>query len=177
VPPTATATRTATNTPIPTATPTTAAPYEKRINCGSGDYTDAQGKVWVADEGYVGGFVPVPSTFDIINTTDDPLFQIDRRWYGSADPAYSFVVPNGQYEVTLRFAETDQSTAGTRIFSVGIEGATVLNNFDIFAAAGGWKLVVERTFPVTVSDGTLTISVVSNKLKPKINTIYIKQLN
>jgi beta-galactosidase len=105
------------------------------------------------------------------------LFQIDRRWNGSADPAYTFAVPNGQYEVTLRFAETDQSVIGGRVFNVAIEGVTVLNAFDIFAAAGGWKLAIDRTFPVTISDGTLTISVTSITAKPKINAIHIRRVN
>lgn len=51
----------------------------------------------------------------------------------------------GAYTVKLLFAETDPAVrAGDRLFDVKLQGRTVLENFDIAAAAGGSGLAVER---------------------------------
>lgn len=44
-------------------------------------------------------------------------------------------VPNGKYQVTLRFSENQYKAANKRVFDVRIEGATILTSFDIFVAA------------------------------------------
>src|SRR5437016_14449243 len=69
---------------------------------------------------------------------------------------YSIPLADGNYNVTLDFAETYVTAAGQRIFSVSINGTQVLTNFDIYAAAGGMNIAVQRTFPVTVTNGTLS---------------------
>ena len=176
---TATPTATPTMTPTRTTTPTrTATPFIVRVNSGGGDYTDRQGNLWSADFGFVGGFAPAPLTNAIANTLDDPLFQTDHRWEWTVNPGYVFSVPNGRYEVTLRFAESNQCVANGRKFSVSIEGTTVLPNFDIFVAAGNQcNFAVDRVVTTTVSDGVLTISFTASAAKPKINAIQIKQIN
>ena len=70
---------------------------------------------------------------------------------------YSFNVPNGTYSVTLKFAEIYWTEAGKRIFNVAINGAPVLQNFDIFSQAHGANIALDETFPVTVTNGQILI--------------------
>src|SRR5262249_53022735 len=50
------------------------------------------------------------------------------------------------YTVRLHFAEIWWSSAGARLFNVSINGAQVLTNFDIYAAAGGAFKAITRDF-------------------------------
>ena len=59
----------------------------------------------------------------IANTVDDTLYQSERYWNASGG-GYRFDVPNGQYQVDLKFAEIYQTAAGRRVFDVVIEGVT-----------------------------------------------------
>ncbi len=110
---------TKTNTPVgPTSTPTTPAPTNTpvtpsptptpviqsiwRVDAGGSSYTDGSGNVWAADENYSSGTAKT-LTNSISNTTDPTLYQSER--YGNPF-TYTFNVPAGSYQVTLKFAET-----------------------------------------------------------------------
>jgi len=173
-------TATPTHSPAPTMTSTptnTPVPYTKRVNAGGRAYIDSHGYTWEADQpytpggwGYTGEPVPLSTTNGIGNTTDDPLYQVGQRWNN-----YRFTVPNGQYSVTLKFAEVLNIGIGARIFSIQIEGQPVLTNFDIVAAAGGAFRAMDRTVPVTVSDGILDIRFVAIKGAPLINALEVRR--
>jgi hypothetical protein len=47
---------------------------------------------------------------------------------------------------------------GQRKFDVALEGTTVLDDFDVFAAAGGKNVALDRSFTTTVADGTLDLA-------------------
>ena len=64
---------------------------------------------------------------------------------------------------------------GRRIFDVAIDGDVVLNDFDIFAAAGARTGLVE-SFNI-VSDGTINIDLARVKREPTIAGIRITELN
>jgi hypothetical protein len=65
---------------------------------------------------------------------------------------------------------------GQRLFTVNINTAVVLSNFDIFAQAGGAFAAVNRSFPVAVTDGVLKIAFVNGAVdSPLINGIEIAQ--
>lgn len=49
---------------------------------------------------------------------------------------YSIPLLNGNYAVTLKFAEIYYNYAGARIFDVKMEGKEIIGNLDIFAKAG-----------------------------------------
>jgi hypothetical protein len=71
-------------------------------------------------------------------------------------------VGDGNYDVVLHFAETYWGNlvpggVGSRQFHVDLEGTRRLTEYDIFARAGGALKVVQETFRVAVSDGTLNI--------------------
>jgi len=130
------------------------------INVGGDVYTTADGLFYIADTYFTDGSL-YDVTDDILNTEDDPLFQTER--YG--DPfSYSIPVDNGDYDVELMFAElfhgvnTPSADVGDRIFSVDLEGATVLSEYDIIAETGAPLTAITETFPVTVSDGFVDLS-------------------
>lgn len=53
-------------------------------------------------------------------------------------------------------------------------GAAVLSNFDIFAAAGGAMVAVDKVFPVTKSNGQITIQFSTGSANyPMVNAIEI----
>ena len=66
-------------------------------------------------------------------------------------------LPSGEYAVTLYFAEPGFAVSGQRIVDVSAEGVVVLDNFDIFATAGGAFVADIETFTVTVEDGELNV--------------------
>ncbi len=140
-----------------------------RVHAGGASYTDSQGNLWTADTGFVGGNT-ASTTHAISNTTDPKLYQSER--YGGF--SYVFTVPNGNYNVVLKFAEIYWSSAGQRIFNVAINGTTVLSNFDIVAQAGAAFTALDKTFPVTVTNGSIAIQFTNGSADlPKVSAIYI----
>jgi hypothetical protein len=92
-------------------------------------------------------------------TNDDELYRSGR-----VGDAFSYSIPTGKgaFLVTLYFNEPywgnlASGGVGSRQFHVDAEGSRRFTNYDIFARAGGAMRAVQETFPVTVSDGTLTI--------------------
>ena len=155
--------------------------YQQGINAGGGSYVDpAQGDLYGADRAFsIGGFGYVGSSSArstgsaIAGTTRDPLYQ-DLR---SGMSAYRFAVPNGTYKVDLSFAEIQLSKVGGRVFAVGLEGSSVLSNFDVLAAAGGRYIALDRSFLVQVTDGVLDISFAPQRGdKPIINAILVTEM-
>ncbi|MBP7792879.1 MAG: hypothetical protein KA120_07450 [Candidatus Goldbacteria bacterium] len=143
----------------PTVTPTQVVVSTWRVVAGRDtSYTDSQGNVWLSDRNYSGG-TAYSTTNTISNAlpgaSDQALYQTER--YGNPF-TYTFNVPAGTYQVTLKFAETYFTSAGQRSFNVSINGTQVLTNFDIYAAAGGGNIAIDRIFNnITPSGGTITI--------------------
>ncbi len=163
-----------------TATPTGGPGYAQRVNAGGEEYRDSLGNTWAADQafatgswGYVGTSTGTYTvTNAIAGTTDDQLYQTERNNMTQ----YRFTVPNGTYQVTLKFSENFFSAAGKRVFDVQLEGTTVLRSFDIFKEAGNLRFkAVDRTFTTTVSDGVLNIAFTAIVEKPKISAVAVIQ--
>jgi hypothetical protein len=83
------------------------------VHAGGGAYTDSLGQSWSADSSFSGGNVYTTSNA-ISNTPDRALYQ-SVRW---GTFSYNFTVPNGTYNVILKFAEIYWSSAGQRVFHV-----------------------------------------------------------
>lgn len=130
--------------------------FALRINAG-GPQVVFNGDTFSADQNFVGGKV-----FANTNAQVPALYQTERSSVPKAF-AYNIAVDNGTYEVTLHFAEifwgaTGGGTggAGKRIFDVTIEGANVLDDYDINADVGPQTAVL-KAFEVTVDDGVLNL--------------------
>jgi len=145
-----------------------------RINCGAtSTYTDPSGNVWSPDQDFTGGS-SVSTTNTISGTTTAVVYQTARQ----GSPTYTIPLPDGTYTVVLKFAEIQYSAAGKRQFNVSINGAQVLTNFDIVAAAGAANTAVDLPFPATASGGAITIALTSGAAGvPLINGIVIKTSN
>jgi alkaline phosphatase D len=102
------------------------------------------------------------------------VFQTNRvDKVGGSEMQWNLPVAPGQYEVRLYFAETwtGAFSVGTRRFDVVIEGATALDNYDIFADAGARTGVV-KTFLVT-ADSNLDIDFFHVTNNPQVSAIEV----
>src|ERR1700732_848651 len=127
-----------------------------QINSGGG----AVGS-WLADKDFSGGSTSSTTatikTSGVTNPAPAAVYQ-SERW-----GVFTYTIPNltpvGTYTVRLHFAEIAFTSAGARVFSVAINGSTVLNNFDIFATAGGAnKALVEQFTSTADTTGKITIA-------------------
>ncbi len=113
-----------------------------RISCGSTEqYTDGDGLVWTADQGFSESKTAIrESTLQIHNTTSPEVYRTER--YNME--GYMLPVEPGTYTIHLHFAETFDSNyqAGSRSFGASVNGKTVIMEFDPYSAAGGFALPV-----------------------------------
>lgn len=139
------------------------------VNSGGAAYTGSDGVDYSADAEFGGG-----NTYSIgnsiANTTDDTLYQSER--YG--DFTYDVTLPDGTYEVTLKFAEIYHSSDGQRQFDVALEGNQVVTNLDIHSQVGADRSYV-LTRQATVSDGELTIAFNTDVDNAKVSAIVVRE--
>jgi len=90
---------------------------------------------------------------------------------------YEIPIANGDVDVKLHFAEIHFSASGARLFDVFIDDKStsvpVLNDYDIFAKAGGKNKPIVETIPVTIKDGKVSIRFVTVRDNAKISAIEI----
>ena len=101
--------------------------------------------------GYTGGTAKSVSN-EVSGTTEDQLYQEFRENPGE----YRYAVSNGNYEVTLRFAEFEVTNATDRQMRITIEGMVVEEALSIYGEVGN-DAALDRVYQVTVSDGELNI--------------------
>ena len=151
-------------------------PTTLRIKSGGGQYTSpGSGTVWLgdyADTGSddsthpysIGGTTSVGyyyfSGWDqtgVSGTSDPDLYRVVRFSHGN----FRYVLPAGpgHYHLNLYFVEGDGRAAalGRRAFNVSVNGAPVLTNFDVYAAAGGLGKALVEGFPVTAGSGGVVV--------------------
>lgn len=146
-----------------------------RVKCGGPAYTDSKGQAWSADMDFSGGLVSAV-TGPVSGTTDPALFQDGRMPSDTAPLVYTFPVANGSYHANLYFAELYSGDAfvGGRVFNVKVEGTTVLQNFDIFAAVGANTALIKGVdFAVTNGAATIELDNVPGHDRGKIAAIEI----
>lgn len=146
-------------------------------------HTDSLGRVWSADTGITGMSFPTTEPLASVQGSNDPGLYSSFRWgqnpVTSASAAFTFtaLVPSsGKYKVTLKWVEHWVFSPNARIFHVVINGQTVLQDFDLFVAAGGAFIAYDRTFIVTAGQVTPQVQVTFNPgpiENPKINAIEI----
>ncbi|KQQ05790.1 MULTISPECIES: glycoside hydrolase family 2 [unclassified Rathayibacter] len=108
---------------------------------GVTQYVDPDETVWIEDQEYrEGGWGAVGGTLGwtdagwINGSTEDPLYQFFRVGM----TAYRFDVPDGTYDVRLRFAETQKDTAGQRVFRVRLGDTVLVEDLDLVALVGAF---------------------------------------
>lgn len=162
-----------------------------RVNAGgpmlpSGDC----GPDWLGDAGRISPYrnsgsktaawVLVPGMdASVPATTPRPVFSTERFDPGSTpEMHWSFDVPAGtNVQVRLYFAGRSPTTQepGDRVFDVVLEGAPVLEDYDIVADAG-WDVGTMKAFDL-VSDGAITIDFGHVTNDPLLNAIALVDLD
>ncbi len=159
----------------PVTTPAPEATSERptiRIDAGANaPYTDSEGNVWLADQGFADGdTIDRADDLPIENTKIPAIYRTEH--YGMS--AFSYKLPNGKYTVKLHFAETFEGVSGPgeRVFSFSVAGHE-FKDFDVFAKTGGAQRAYVETVDVDVTDGKLDITFTTDIQSPEINGIEI----
>ncbi len=143
-----------------------------RITAGGArqNYVAADGTEWLTDRYYsLGGTVYFSGP--IANTADSYLYQTGRAGLYT-DFSYNIPVANGAYSLKLKFAELQQKERGQRQFSVVVNGAKVLENFDILAEVP-IKTALDKQFPINVTDGKVNIEFVAGTGRGTVSAIEL----
>ena len=155
--------------PAPAAT----APAAKtvRIKAGKSEpVKDADGNLWLADQGFEGGQTIERPDIQIANTKSPDLYRAERYSMDS----FSWPVPNGKYVVKLYFAETFEGIngPGERVFSFNVQGRE-FKDFDVWVKAGGPLRAYVETVNVEATNGAIKITFTPKVENPQINAIEI----
>jgi hypothetical protein len=144
------------------------------INCGG----SATGS-FLADQYYSGGATYTNSSFTLdmsqITSNRPPAEVFNTERYNAMTYTIPNLTPASAYTVTLYFVEKYVTGTGQRLFSVSINGTTVLNNFDIYATAGGQYKAIAQTFTATSnSSGQVAIQFTAGSVQnPSVNAISV----
>ena len=113
------------------------------------------------------------SDAEISNTSDANLYK--QQMWGQTGPIKTWRnLASGKVTVKLYMAESYQNAAGQRLFDIAINGKTVENRFDIFAAAEGKNRALVKTYEVDAPNGKSSGSA-SRTLKPTM--LHSRQSN
>ena len=153
---------------------------ELAVNVGvPAEVVDAGGVIWVGDRqyrqggfGYVGGEAKqLNKDIAISGTTEPPVYFTFRTGLS----AYRMDVPDGRYEVELRFAEPT-AAPGERVFGIAINGRTVISRLDLAEQAGRAR-AVPILIETTVAGGRgLTITFPAQRGEAFLNALRVRKL-
>ncbi|OMI09928.1 carbohydrate esterase [Bacillus swezeyi] len=111
------------------------------------------------DKGY--GFDDASKVSCTDRGTDDPL----RSDFCTSDgTSFSLDLPNGTYEVKIITGDALQKT------NMDVRANGMLQLYSFGAGAGGYN---EKTFPITISDGRLSIQCMTARTLPRVNAVVI----
>ncbi|HZR21222.1 MAG TPA: malectin [Verrucomicrobiae bacterium] len=153
------------------ASVTASAPGIVRIKAGKSEpVKDAEGNVWLADQGFEGGQTIERPDIQIASTKSPDLYRAEHYSMDS----FSWPVPNGKYLVKLHFAETFDGITGPgqRVFSFNVQGKE-FKDFDVWVKAGGPLKAYIEAVPAEVTDGKFKITFTPKVENPQICAIEI----
>lgn len=144
-----------------------------RINpgCSGSNFRAANGTVFLTDR-YFGGSGDCFYNSDPVKNTPDSYLYRTARYGLYGDFEYNIPLVNGSYNLTLKFAEINYRSKGSRVFNVLVNGAKVLSNFDILNEVPS-RTALDKTFPVNVTGGTMRIQFQGVVRRGIINAIEI----
>lgn len=134
--------------------------YEKAVDAGGSGFVNANNFRWEADRmyspgewGYFGNSAVVSNGGAIARTADDALYQTLRQ--GMLEYRFDNV-PQGVYEVNLRFAEIINQQPDSRVIHILVEGEQKIFGHDIALEVGSLAADNHRVF-ARVTDGQLNV--------------------
>ena len=154
---------------------------ELAVNVGSNaQFIDQSGTVWEADQpyrsggwGYVGVNTKTAGTNkNVLNTLEDPLYQTMQQGLES----YRFDVPDGEYEIELRFLEPEFSKSGQRVFSVLVNGELILKGLDLANEYGSMQPMTWRANGRVSGGHGLIVDFAPVVSRPILSAIRVKRL-
>ena len=140
------------------------------INAGGAAFTGEHGITYAADAFFSAG--NGYSTEGAIDLTDDDVLYQSERW-NEGNLLYEIPMPNGTYDVVLKFAEIFHDVSGARVFDVLVEGAVVSSALDVVDQVGPLAAHDINYEGVEVSDSLLTIELTGTIDNPKISGIVV----
>jgi hypothetical protein len=121
-------------------------------------------------EGVDGGATAEFPNTHFADADHDAIYRTVR--YGMK--AYYLDVPNGTYNVTLKLCEPYYAEKGKRVFGAKVQGKTLFEHLDLFAAVGKDRALDKTAENVKVTDGRLTIAFLAETEFPCIAGIVIE---
>ena len=140
------------------------------VNVGGDAYESIDGSNYGADEYKLGGEV---KTMEIVKGSQD--VDLYKR-YRIGDISVARQIADGDYDVTLHFAEPDEIGGGERVFDTFIEGNKVISALDIMASRDG-KIhsALTVTIPdVAITDGELNIHFEAATRQPVLSALMVR---
>lgn len=132
---------------------------------------DAAGLVEQIPEGPIGGGAfSLRPTKDVQGADLQDLYKTQRFRLGG----YQLEVPNGEYKVTMKFADCWQNKPGVRVFDVLVQGEKVLEKLDLVAKVGAFTAFDHVVEKVRVNDGKLRITFHKHQGEPSIGAILVE---
>jgi GH35 family endo-1,4-beta-xylanase len=114
------------------------------------------------------------STATTIQAESDKEIYQSERWNNYL--AYAIPVETGkEYKITLKFAEIYLNASNARLFDVTVNGQLFLDDYDVFAEAGGKNIAVDTSVIILVQDGTINIELKASKDNAAIKGIVIDE--
>jgi hypothetical protein len=147
------------------------------INAGGPQLADfLPEEVWSynLEYGSVGGTMVLhPDTLQISGTAQDSIYRSEIRDL----TFYEIRLPDGTYDVTLLFAETEFASPAARLFDVYANGQLVLDDLNIYDEAGLQKnTAVEKRIPdLQIDDGLLELYFDGVVGKPVLSGIKVQR--
>lgn len=151
-----------------------------RINAGSNaQYLDSRSNPWIEDVQFNGVYGYSQGTPTLLNrkyiirgSEHDPMYYT----YLEDVKDYKIKLPNGTYETTLYFLEYQQQASGTRVFSVSVNGSTMIDKLDLTKEAG-FCYGVERTFTTKIENGEMKFDFKALSGKTTLSGMKVVKIN
>jgi hypothetical protein len=125
------------------------------------------------DEGPTNGVYVTISGSKIAGTTEEAVYKdIRDRVFG-----YRLAVPDGTYDVVLKFCEGEIREKGRRVFDVSIQGKKAAEKVDIFDRVGFHRALDMRFRGVVVENGRLDIDFTDRIHYPSIAGLVVTGKN
>jgi hypothetical protein len=137
------------------------------------DYQDSQGNLWkpatefVARTGHLTDSVAktwwtLRQAVFIRNTPDQELYRYGAHWN---ELTVNLTAGPGDYHLRLKFAETQYDAPNRRAMTIFVNGAKMVEGFDVFATAGAANSAVDLVFNnLKPRNGVIEVRLVGNRV-------------
>ncbi|MCB0346887.1 MAG: hypothetical protein KDD66_17345, partial [Bdellovibrionales bacterium] len=144
-----------------------------RINIAGDYYTDVNLDLWDS-EVYTSGGSAKYKNVPIAQTEDDELYKTYRA---GNNIRIDIPLTSGDYELRLHFMEPGQTSVGSRVFDIQVEGSLAFDDVDVYALAGDRRTALVLSQTVTLSDGELNIKLTREVNSPVISAVEVIPLS